>query len=162
MPETPFGDATPTTETQSIWFNASMSVVKAPDEELNIDDSEYRDIIATYVQAISALQPEIDLVGGEVLIREDASYKLESGFHSLEPRDDAVSIDDRIEIDAEFEQPVLVFSHIEDAQMKVRHQHDRFRPGDIRILPQGLLRDHRDEQQEEEHFDHALPLDTFL
>jgi hypothetical protein len=60
------------------------------------------------------------------------------------------------------EEPVVVFSHINDAHELANVRSDYYEPGDSRVMPKGLLRDQRYSEEQMEMFDFEIPSSTFI
>lgn len=149
-------------DSQDIVFNTALNFRTDADEDFDV--TEKSDVLTTFMQSLSNQQPSIDFASAEVVVLDNPFYLLSNGATTTRREGrDVVGAQWSVEIDARLEEPIVVFSHVEDAQFEVEQNNfSNVMAGDSRILPQGELRDQRDNQMERGDIKETLPANQFL
>lgn len=163
MPSGPLGGPRPFANGEEIWLDLTIHIKRDVGEPFDPESKRYFDIISDYIRQIRNQQPEAKTSGGVVKIEEAFSYHLGGTEHTLREPDDLSEVEwiqDRVEIQLHLDPPVLVVSHIDDAQRILDDKYPEFVPGDTRVASAEIMKQ-RDEMLGEHH-DNVYSAGTFL
>jgi hypothetical protein len=121
-----------TTEDGSgVVFRASLTPSKSAQEKLTEDPLAASEHIRVFLETLKQQQPELNIAGSEVLVLESSGSETVNEYQITIP----------------MLEPILVFSHIEDAiSVMQKEVNDDLRSGDHVILPTEEIRDQIDMQ----------------